>query len=158
MKQIHKMKKLFLFLVLVFSFSCSNNKTTISDFAWLNGKWIGSSQGMNFFEEWQSTKHDLLNGFGGAISGTDTVFSEKIQIEQRGSDIFYTANVQENGGPVDFKFIGYKNDSIVFENSVHDYPQRVVYFRLPDNKLYACIDGLKAGKYARLEFFYQQGK
>ncbi len=131
---------------------------SISDFSWLQGKWEGTADGMNFFEEWKPISGNVMNGKGGAISGTDTVFSEKINIEQRGDEIFYIPDVKENAGPVDFKFTGIKADSIVFENPKHDFPQRILYFRLPSDKLYACIDGLEKGKYKRIEFSYQKAK
>lgn len=152
------MKNIFLLLFCLSLFSCATNKVIVSDFIWLEGKWTGTAEGMVFYEEWKPLQGNLLDGKGGAIENMDTVFSEKIKIEQRGEDVFYTANVAENSVPVDFKFTGYKNDSIVFENHQHDFPQRVVYFRLPDNKLYACIDGLNAGKYKRVEFSYEKTK
>ncbi len=151
------MKYIIIFLLTsLFSFACSEKKIAISDLAWLQGKWIGSSDGLNFFEEWQPLQGNVLEGRGGGVSGLDTVFSEKIKIEQRGADLFYVPSVTENGGPVDFKFVENKADSLVFENLKHDFPQRVVYFRLPGDKLYACIDGLEAGKYKRIEFSYQK--
>lgn len=152
------MKQLSVFLVCLLLIACSEKKFTISDFAWLEGKWEGTSEKMNFFEEWNSINGNSMHGKGGAISGADTVFSESIKIEQRGEEVFYIPNVKENGGAVDFKFVGLKNDSIVFENPLHDFPQRIVYFRLPNNKLYACIDGLNAGKYERIEFSYEKTK
>lgn len=152
------MKKSLVLLFCISLFACSEKKITISDFTWIQGKWTGSSEGMSFFEDWKPLQGNLMEGRGGAISGSDTVFSEKIKIEQRGEELFYIPNVAENGGPVDFKFTGYKQDSIVFENPKHDFPQRVVYFRLPNKHLYACIDGVKAGKYSRIEFSYQKAE
>lgn len=152
------MKKISLLIFCLSLFSCSSKKVTINDFSWIEGKWNGWADGMSFYEEWNPLQGNLMDGVGGAIDNLDTVFSEKIKIEQRGEDVVYTANVAENGGAVDFKFTGYKNDSIVFENPQHDFPQRIVYFRLPDNKLYACIDGLNAGKYDRISFSYQKAK
>lgn len=153
------MKKIVFFTFCILSFSCGNKKVTLSDLTWLEGKWVGiTPEGTTFFEKWKLLEGNLLDGEGGEISGSDTIFSEKLKIEQRGEDIFYVPNVKENGGPIDFKFTGYKQDSVVFENPQHDFPQRVVYFRLPNNKLYACIDGLKAGKYLRIDFSYQKSE
>ncbi len=148
------MHKLILFFLCILLFSCEK-KFSISDFSWLQGKWIGTDDGLAFFEKWDSISENMMHGKGGAISGKDTVFSEKLKIEQRGENIFYVPTVKENASPVDFKFMGYKNDSLIFENPLHDFPQRIIYFQLPNNKLYACIDGLKAGKYSRIEFSYQ---
>jgi hypothetical protein len=137
-------------------FSCNYKKTTISDFSWLEGKWVGSTNGLNLFEVWLPAKDFTLKGIAGGHRGADTVFFETIKIEQRGADFFYVARRVNNKQPVDFKFVGYKKDSIVFENSNHDFPQRIVYFRLSDNAFYACIDGMDAGKYSRIEFPYQK--
>ena len=152
------MKKFFFLFFCLSLFACSDKKITISDFAWLEGKWTGAADEMAFYEEWQSIDGNSMSGKGGATSGMDTVFSEKLKMEQRGEDLFYIPSVQENGGAVDFKFTGYKNDSIVFENPQHDFPQRIVYFRLPNDKLYACIDGIEKGKYNRIAFSYQKAK
>lgn len=143
-------------LLSVFVIACSENKSAGTDLSWLAGKWNGTADGMEFFEEWKPMDGSSMEGKGGAISDKDTVFSEKLKIEKRGEDLFYIPTVKENGGAVDFKFTGLKNDSIVFENPAHDFPQRIVYFRLPDNMLYACIDGLEAGKYKRVEFSYHK--
>ena len=152
------MRKFILFLFCFALFSCGNKNVSISDFSWLQGKWEGSSDDLYCFEQWQSFSGNSMNGIGGAVSGKDTIFSEKIKIEQRGEDVFYIPTVKENGGAVDFKFTGYKNDSIVFENPLHDFPQRIVYFKLPNNQLYACIDGFKKGKYVRVGFSYKKAE
>ena len=151
-------KALFTCAIIISLFSCKSDKKGIEQFSWLTGKWAGTDDDTDFFEEWETIKGTSMNGRGGAIVGPDTVFSERIKMEQRGDDIFYTPSVSENGGAVDFKFTGLKNDSIIFENPAHDFPQRIVYFRQSDEKLYACIDGLENGKYNRLEFFYTKGK
>ncbi len=153
------MKKAILFIVVIsLTISCKDAKPTITDFQWLEGKWVGPAEDMDFFEEWKPLNGNVLNGIGGGTSGTDTVFSEKIKIEQRGEDIFYTATVEGNNGSVDFKFTGYKKDSIVFENPAHDFPQRVIYYRQSDNKYYACVDGKNDGEYSRIEFSLQKAK
>ena len=150
------MYKLLLFLFCLLLFSCGNKKNSISDFSWLEGKWVGAADDMSFFEQWSKLQGNAMNGFGGAVSGKDTVFTEKIKIEERVDGIFYIPTVQENGGSVDFKFTGTKNDTVIFENPLHNFPQRILYLKLPNNKLYACIDGLEKGRYKRIEFSYQK--
>ena len=153
------MKNIILFTaVILMFFSCKNEKPSINDFKWLEGKWAGTSKDLNSFEEWQPLEGNLLEGVGGGMSGTDTVFSEKIKIEQRGEDIFYSVAVEGNDASVGFKFTGYKNDSIIFENPAHDFPQRVVYYRTSNDKLYACVDGKDTGVYSRIEFSYLKSK
>ena len=117
------MNKLFLFLLCVLLFSCGNKTNSILDFSWLQGKWIGTSGDEDIFEEWTLSSNNSLTSFGGSVKNGDTIFTEHIKIEQRGKDIFYVPSVKHNDGPVDFRFTGYKNDSIIFENPQHDFSQ-----------------------------------
>lgn len=153
------MKKPFLLIAVIsMMISCRDEKPSISDFAWLQGKWVGTTDGTDFFEVWQPASGKLMTGKGIGVSDADTLFSEKIQIEQRADELFYTASVSENAGPVDFKFTGYMDDSIIFENPQHDFPQRVIYYRLPNDKLYVCIDGKDKNAYSKIEFSFQKSK
>ncbi|MFL5765409.1 MAG: DUF6265 family protein [Bacteroidia bacterium] len=147
------MKKVILFTIVIFSGLCScSKKQEWGEYTWLEGKWTGTTDGTVFFEEWQPLDGKAMHGIGGAIVGNDTVFSEQVSIEEREDGFYYIAAVQENKAPVSFKFTGYKNDSMVFENPQHDFPQRIVYFRRPDGTVYACVDGKNFGKYNREEF------
>ena len=139
-------------------FSCKNDKKDISQFSFMEGKWVGTMNSMQMFEVWRPANGMLMNGQGGAVNGKDTIFSETLKIEQRGEELFYIPTVEDNNGPVDFKFTGLKNDSVIFESPQHDFPQRIVYFKNGDDKLYACIDGLDSGKYSIMEFIYTKVK
>jgi hypothetical protein len=152
------MQKIVSLLLSALLFSCSAPKNNVEDFDWLQGQWIGASGEMKLFENWEPLKDNALKGEGGGYVGADTAFCEAIKIEQRGDTLFYVVSVKGSNELVDFKFTGYKMDSAVFENPLHDFPQRILYFQLPNNKLYACIDGLNAGKYERVEFFYEKVK
>lgn len=145
------------FFISVFT-ACKQDETSIQQFGWLEGKWVGALGDNQFYEQWQSIEGNSMSGEGGEIKGMDTIFSEKIKIEQRGEELFYIPTVDQNDGPVEFKFTGLKNDSIVFENQTHDFPQRIIYYRLPGDKLYACIDGIMSGQYSRIEFSYVKSK
>jgi hypothetical protein len=158
MKRINSFNK---FVLILFSFvfvSCNTKNISLSDFSFLQGKWSVSADSLEYFEEWLPANDLVMQGKGGELRGRDTVFFETIKIEQRGTDFFYIVTGIDNDLPVYFKFTGFKNDSIVFENPRHDFPQRIIYFRLSVNSIFACIDGLDAGKYSRIEFPYQKSK
>ncbi len=148
-------KNLLIFVVLFSLYSCKDKNADLSDFIWLQGKWTGVENEMQFYEVWNAADGNRMSGKGIGVANNDTVFSEEINLEQRGNDLFYTANVSESGSPVDFKFSGYKNDSAVFENPEHDFPQRIVYFHNGD-LLYACIDGKQDGEYNKVEFSFRK--
>jgi hypothetical protein len=136
--------------------SCSQPKGDIKKFSWLSGKWSGNYGEMVTYEDWDAEKNNTMMGRGGIMSGTDTMFAEKIRIEQREDELYYIAKVPGNPAPVDFKFTGFVNDSAIFENPQHDFPQRVVYFRKPDGSLYAKIDGKSGSRYRKEEFNFKK--
>lgn len=150
---LHKFVLIYFFLVFV---SCNTKNISLSDFSFLQGKWSVCADSLEYFEEWFPANDFVMQGKGGGLRGKDTVFFETIKIEQRGTDFFYVVRVIENDLPLDFKFTGFKNDSIVFENPSHDFPQRIIYFRLSLNSIFACVDGMDAEKYSRIEFQYQK--
>lgn len=153
------MKKFLAFtLILTLFFSCSQPSADISKFSWLSGKWEGSFGEMKTFEEWQPLSGNVMEGRGGVTSGTDTMFAEGIKLEVKEGELYYTAKVPGNPGPVDFKFKGYTNDTAIFENPEHDFPSRVLYFKNADGSLYAKIDGKRGGGYSKEEFSFKKVK
>lgn len=152
------MKKLLLSFPLFLLFSCSSKKDDLGQFSWMSGKWKGRSGGFLFYEQWSAAEGNCMSGYGCEISAEDTVFSEKIVLEQRGESFYYTPDVKENGAPVDFKFTGADHDSLIFENPAHDFPQRIIYFHTAADSMYACIDGKNKGRYTRIEFLFAREK
>jgi hypothetical protein len=144
-----------LFLIFVFG-SCNRPEADITSFEWLVGKWVGKYDSVPIFEQWKPREGKVMMGRGGVLSGKDTVFSEKISIEQRGYELYYIAIVGHNREPAEFKFTGYKNDTAVFENPLHDFPQRVLYYKKSDGTVYASVDGKYKGKYVKEEFDYKK--
>ena len=88
------------------------------------------------------------------IVNHDTIFSEKISLENRAGGLFYipTVNNQNNGQAVSFKLISNTNGEYVFENKEHDFPQRIIYKNPANDSLYARIEGTSKGKFHKEEF------
>jgi len=146
----------FFCVVILFLFSCNTNNNTVS-FQWLEGKWEGKiNDSMLIFEEWNTSNDKILSGTGGMCVKNDTVFAEKIFILKKDNNYYYRAEVKENEQPVDFAYMQTTNDSIVFENTTHDFPQRIVYYYKTAGKLYAHIDGTIKGKYRKEIFEYDK--
>lgn len=144
-----------LFISLAAFTSCSK-KADLKSFSWLSGKWMGRYDSIPIFEQWSEKKENAMFGRGGVLSNKDTVFAEKLKIEQRGDDLYYVAIVSKKAAPIDFKFTGFDHDTAVFESQEHDFPQRVLYFNNADGTFYSCVDGLFKGKYAKEEFNYKR--
>jgi hypothetical protein len=150
-----KFSSLLMLTVIVLS-SCSK-KADLESFAWLEGKWVGKYDSIPIFEQWKPAEGNVMYGRGGVLSGTDTAFAENIQIEERKDGLYYVAIVGD-AGPANFKFTGYKNDTAVFEDPKHDFPQRVLYYKNADGTFYACVDGKYQGKYVKEEFNYKKAQ
>ena len=126
----------------------------INEMKWLAGTWQNVSVEQRVFEKWTEVDATTLHGESGYIKGTDTVISETISLEQRGSDIYYIPTVkdQNEGKPVTFKLVSVAGNNFVFENQGHDYPQKITYTRKTPLILLAKISGRLNGK-QHTEFF-----
>jgi len=154
----NSMKKVIvLFLILSSALFSCRRSADLNSFSWLVGKWVGKYDSIPVFEQWKPAEGKVMFGRGGVLSGKDTVFAEKVQIEERADGLYYVAIVGDQGA-IDFKFTKYDNDTAVFENPMHDFPQRVLYYKNADGTFYACVDGKFKGKYVREEFNYRKAQ
>ncbi len=119
-------------------YSCGGGQTdskaeeklkTISHLQWLTGTWKSVSSEGTLYEVWKKESDSLMSGHGFLISGTDTLFSERLQLKQSGQDLLYIATVQgqNNEKPVPFKFSEFNKGEFNFVNLAHDFPQRIIY-------------------------------
>lgn len=153
------MRFLFYLIFIPLLFSCNRNQKDITQFNWIIGYWEGRpDDSTTIFEKWQLENDHLITGIGGMLIYNDTVFAEKISIVKKENGYYYRADVSENETSVDFKYLGLTNDSAIFENKLHDFPQRVVYYFNIKNKMYAYVDGVSNGKYRKEIFEFEKTK
>jgi hypothetical protein len=137
----------------------SQDKNTDSNpfdkLSWIVDKWISQYGESITYENWVRLDDTTYSGESHTVRNGDTVFTEQLKIEKIGDDIFYTAVVEHNPGPVNFKLIKCEDNKAVFENPEHDFPNRIIYMLRDDGSLYARIEGKnKKGKKVYSEFFY----
>ena len=123
----------------------------VSALSWLSGCWAGQSGPVTIEEQWNKPLGGQMMGFSRTIKQGQVVFSEFMRLEQRGSDVFYTARLGTNASPVAFKLIQQTASEVAFENPQHDFPQRILYRKAPRG-LVARIEGSDKGQ-ARGEDF-----
>ena len=111
----------------------------------LEGKWSDSSADSTtvFHEQWHRTADDLYTGLGFVLSGKDTAFIEHLTIRWDPTGGYYSALIpaQNAGEPVDFSLIHADADSMVFENALHDFPQRIAYALAPGGGWNVVVSG-----------------
>ncbi|MFL5751792.1 MAG: DUF6265 family protein [Bacteroidia bacterium] len=159
------MKKILILLgVLVFS-SCATTVTEekakteakqpeIQKLSWLLGNWENLSPEGNSYERWKKISDTQYGGIGFVMVNTDTVFFERLQIEERSDGLYYIPIVkdQNNSEPVPFKLTASANGVFLFENPGHDFPQKIRYKQVNADSVYAEISGMQNGKERVVKF------
>jgi hypothetical protein len=148
------------------TFSQDNNTDSnpFDKLSWIADRWISmpgeSMPGVSItYENWVRLDDTSYSGESHTVNNGDTVFIEQLKIEKIGDDIFYTAIVEHNPGPVHFKLVELDLNKAVFENLEHDFPNRIIYMLKKDGSLYARIEGRnKKGEEVTGEFFYTRAR
>lgn len=145
------MKKaiLVLFTILLIA-SCQKSKevSKIVGTDWLLGKWENKSDEGYLLETWTKANDSLFLGESYFIKEKDTLHFEKIQMKQKGEDLFYIATVkgQNNDKPITFKHKDTIAKQLLFENPKHDFPQIITYSQITKDSIVIQISGIQQGK------------
>lgn len=130
----------------------------LSQLQWLLGTW-GNQNGEEIMEErWKIENDSTLAGFAYTKVAQDTVFAETLKIQQLGEAILLTvvAYSQNDDAPVRFKLITLEDDTIIFENKGHDFPQRIAYTTPQKDSIHAWIEGTVDGELQKIDFYYNR--
>jgi len=146
-----KMKTLFFFTVLCFFMilACKAQKTKkLLKAEWLIGTWeIKTSKG-EIYESWNKNSNMEFNGKSYRFGGRDTLVLETIRLIEESDGIFYIPIVknQNKGLPIRFNAKTFTEDSLLFENQKHDFPQYISYAKITKDSLVAKISGTINGE------------
>ena len=126
-------------LILLLSYSCSEKKTAELDF--LIGTWKRDNKEQ--FEVWEKSNSSNLNGYSYRIKDNQKVITETLVIKKIGDQFVYEATVpdQNDGRPVQFILNTETYSLFSFENDNHDFPKKIQYQRINDNKLKVIVLG-----------------
>ena len=121
----------------------------IADLAWLEGHWTGDSGPLRMEEIWTSADGGALVGLHKDVATKDgaarMVSFEFLRIERGADGIAYVA---QPGGrpPTRFPLVEAGARRVVFANSAHEFPQRILYWLDDAGALHARIEGPKGGR------------
>lgn len=134
--------------------SCSSDKSVeLSSLKWMLGNWESKNEEGTLYENWDKVNDSTYNGHAFAISTDgDTTFSENAKVILRNGQIIYSVTVN-NEETTDFTLVDIEEQA-VFENINHDYPQRIIYKKMPNDSLFARIEGTVDGADSFEEFRY----
>jgi hypothetical protein len=117
---------------------------TIADFSWLSGQWCRTAGGESIEEHWLAPRGDLMLGISRTIRAGKTKSFEFVRIEV-GTTTSYIAQPQGRP-PTIFRLTASGANWARFENSAHDFPQRIEYRRMPNGLLAEIAGPGKDGK------------
>lgn len=150
-----------LLLLAIFLLSFTGQQQNFNTLFQLTGRTWQMKTAKGFIcEKWEKVNDNELSGIGFSVNGTDTTIDEHMQLIKKEGDIFFVAIVtDQNGGKqVPFKLISTANNTYIFSNPEHDYPQQVAYHLKGPDLLDAWIDGNAKGKQKRFNFHYTRAK
>ncbi|MEO6580042.1 MAG: DUF6265 family protein [Sphingomicrobium sp.] len=99
---------------------------------WLVGNWRTEASGKWTVEHWDAARAGAMRGTSATGSGGKTGNQERMKIVFTGAKAAFVASA--NGAPdVTFVQASRTSKSIAFENSKHDYPQIIRYWRAGEN-------------------------
>ena len=123
--------------------------------SWIAGCWRQTSGNGNRVvdEQWMSLRGGTMLGMSRTVRGDSLLELEFLQILEQASRVVYHA--QPSGQrPADFVASTVSDTLVVFENTEHDFPQRIIYRRRGADSLIARIEGTRNGKTRGIDFPY----
>lgn len=132
---------LLLAFTLALPLSARASDNPLDALTWLSGQWVGREGANRTEEHFMKPGGGVMLGMRRSLSTTRPPDLEFIRIvaEPDGRIVYYA---QPLGHPnvVPFTMIESSDDSVVFANTSHDFPQRILYNRF-GNQMVATIEG-----------------
>jgi len=122
--------------------------------AWLQGCWQTTSAQTIVEEHWMVPRGGAMIGVGRTVRDNKVVEYELILLREQNGQLAYEAH-PSGQSPAVFMSKEIAGSAVIFENTAHDFPQRVGYRRDRD-MLLAWIEGTVNGQSRRIEFPYRR--
>ena len=125
---------------------------TVDELAWLKGCWRSAGEGRQTEEHWLAPAGGTMLGISQTTAAGTTVEFEFMRIAQENNgDIFFIA-MPSGQKEARFRLVKSGAREAVFENPMHDFPQRVIYRLEGDDSLLGRIEGISKGKEKAVDF------
>ncbi|GAB3335471.1 hypothetical protein GCM10027429_17780 [Marivirga atlantica] len=113
---------------------------SIAQVEFLVGTW--KMGGKEMYEQWENTE-GILKGHSYKMVEGEKLTTETLTIKIQEGRIVYEALVpnQNNGQSIHFILNAEVKDQLSFENSNHDFPKKIQYKKIDDNKLLVNVLG-----------------
>ena len=134
----------------------------LRDLSWLKGTWKMQEQNSITVEDW-AMDGSVMKCKSFEVKGTDTTMIENASLSCIGGKVVFTflpilIDKSDERKPVHFVLTSSIENTYVFENKEHDFPQRVVYQKVSANECHAWIEGPENGKNKKVDFYYRRSE
>jgi hypothetical protein len=126
----------------------------LSQLSWLAGIWIAERDGVTVRETWLAPLDGAMAGAGQTNRPGRRPFVEHMKITAEPAGVTFTAFVPGQP-PTPFVLLPGPDGEATFENTAHDFPQRVIYRRCGED-LCAAVEGEVSGELKREEWRYRR--
>lgn len=118
---------------------------------WLSGCWEQRTSNRVTLEMWMPPLGDMMLGAGRTTVGTATREYEQLRLKVDGDRLVYTA-LPSGQHEASFPSIVVSDTLLVFENTAHDFPQRITYRRQGADSIVAQTEGPGPNGTRRIQF------
>lgn len=125
----------------------------VTQLSWMTGCWGFSGGGSSYEEVWLAPTLNNMLGLSHRVSddGITREFEFLRVVTSGGGGFDYVAQ-PKGEPPTKFNMLESRGTRVVFENTDHDFPQRIIYeYRAPD-QLNARIEGKQNGQLTGINF------
>ncbi len=123
---------------------------------WMQGCWMATGGEKGTVEQWTSAEGDSMFGMSRTVKGGKTADFEFMQIREVTPGKLTFIAQPSGSAPTSFALARQDGAAFIFENTGHDFPQRVIYRQDGANGLFARIEGLSKGKIKGIDFPMQR--
>jgi len=127
-------------LLLAAPHALSASPSKIEHLAWLAGCWQLDGQPAGAGEQWSILAGNTLFGSSRTLRDGRTVGFEFMQLRQHDDGRLVLTALPSGQNATDFNATRVDGNEAVFENPANDFPQRIHYRRLDDQRAHARIE------------------
>ncbi len=131
-------------------------QSVMNSITWLAGCWQAEQAEMGTQEHWLPPAGNTMLGVSRTVKQGKTVAHEFLQIRFNSEGKLVYIAQPSGQAETTFTLIGNSDNSVLFENLQHDFPQRIGYQLLGTGKLMARIEGVVKGKLKGTDFPMQK--
>lgn len=127
-------------LVITGTVAQASNATDINHVAWLSGCWQLDGQPPGSGEQWSTLAGDTMLGTSRSLQAHRTASFEFMLLRQHDDGRLVLTALPSGRNATEFNATRVDPNEAVFENPDNDFPQRIRYHRIDDQRALARID------------------